>query len=169
MFRGVNHIALTVTDLDVSQRFYTDVLGFLAVLDVGDGRVLMHNPSGFTIGLRRPPQGDRRPFSELNTGLDHVGLAADSRDELVTWEQRLRDAGVECSPLQDTPLGHHLNFRDPDGIALELQAPSATYAAALAHLRTGTMTDAEVLALAAQMVGAELVARSAGAVGTAPD
>jgi catechol 2,3-dioxygenase-like lactoylglutathione lyase family enzyme len=66
-FKGVNHVAFTVTDLDVSQRFYTDVLGFLAVLDVGDVRVLMH--------------------------------------------QRLRAVGLDCSPLQDTPLGHHLNVR----------------------------------------------------------
>ena len=33
-FAGVNHVALSVTDLDVSDRFSTDVLGFRRVLDI---------------------------------------------------------------------------------------------------------------------------------------
>ena len=41
-FAGVNHVALTVTDLDVSERFYTEVLGFRRVLDLGYGRLCMH-------------------------------------------------------------------------------------------------------------------------------
>lgn len=158
-FAGINHVALTVRDLDVSQRFYTEVLGFLAVLDVGHARVLMHTPTGFTIAVLTPPDGTREPFTERNTGLDHLGLAAASRAELVEWESRLRDAGVACSPIVDVPLGHHLNFRDPDGIALELQAPSELYAAALAVARDRQLSDAEVLAIAERLVGAEFVAR----------
>ncbi|HEY5820839.1 MAG TPA: VOC family protein [Propionibacteriaceae bacterium] len=159
-FAGVNHFALTVTDLDVSERFYTDVLGFFTVLDVGYGRVCMHNPSGFTIALIKHPESSGAPFSELNAGLDHLGLAAADRDELEAWAERLRAHGVSFTPIQDLPLGHHLNFRDPDGIALELQAPSAPYAAALARLRTGEVSDAEVLVIAGQMVGEEFVPRS---------
>nr|WP_284289284.1 VOC family protein [Angustibacter aerolatus] len=118
-FAGVNHFSLSVTDLDASERFYTEVLGFLAVLDSGPARVLMHNPSGFTISIVRHPEGTGRPFSETNTGMDHIGLTADSRDALVAWQERLKAAGVTFTPVQDTPLGHHLNFRDPDGIPLE--------------------------------------------------
>lgn len=40
-FAGVSHVAFTVTDLDVSLRFYTEVLDFVAVMDVGYGRILM--------------------------------------------------------------------------------------------------------------------------------
>jgi glyoxylase I family protein len=39
---GVSHVAFTVTDLDVSERFYTEVLGFVVVLDPGYGRICMH-------------------------------------------------------------------------------------------------------------------------------
>lgn len=156
---GINHVALTVTDLDASERFYTRVLDFLAVLDFGEGRVLMHKASGFTIGLRKPPAGTSTPFSELNTGLDHIGLAAADRDELVAWAERLDTLGIAYTPIQDMPLGHHLNFRDPDGIALEFHAPSAPYAAALAELAGRDVPDAEVLARAAELVGEELVAR----------
>jgi len=34
-FRGVDHVSLTVTNLDVSAKFYTEVLGFTIVLDFG--------------------------------------------------------------------------------------------------------------------------------------
>jgi catechol 2,3-dioxygenase-like lactoylglutathione lyase family enzyme len=158
-FAGVNHFALTVTDLDVSQRFYTEVLGFLPVLDVGYGRVCLHKATGFSIALIRHPEGSGKPFTEQTTGLDHIGLTAADRDELVAWEDRFRELGVSFTPIQDLPLGHHLNFRDPDGIALELQAPTEMYAAALADARTRDVSDAEVLAMAEQMLGGELVVR----------
>ena len=147
-FRGVNHFALSVTDLDRSTAFYTEVLGLVAVLDFGHGRICLHKASGFTIGLLRHPGAGGRPFTELHTGVDHIGLAAADRDELVAWEARFRTLGVVHTPIQDMPLGHHLNFRDPDGIALEFHAPTALYAAALAELKSREVPDAEVLARA---------------------
>jgi catechol 2,3-dioxygenase-like lactoylglutathione lyase family enzyme len=50
-FAGVGHVALTVTDLDVSERFYIQVLDFVRVMDVGYGRILMHPGTGFTLAL----------------------------------------------------------------------------------------------------------------------
>lgn len=157
---GVDHFALTVTDLDVSQRFYTEVLGFLALLDFGQARVCMHKPTGFTIALMQHPGSTRAPFTELNTGMDHIGFAVASRAELVMWEERFQAAGVTYSAIQDTPLGHHLNFRDPDGIALEFSASSDAYAAALAELQSRDMSDSEVRERAAQLLGHEFVIRS---------
>jgi glyoxylase I family protein len=158
MFTGVNHVALSVTDLDVSRRFYSDVLGLLEVLDVGYARIYMHQSTGFTVALVRHPGGSSEPFTELTTGLDHLGLAVQDRDELVAWEERLDAAGVPHSPIQDMDLGHHLNFRDPDGIALELQAPTPAYAAAVAQLRSREVSDAEILAMAREMLGSDVVA-----------
>lgn len=152
-FTGVNHVALTVTDLDVSERFYTEVLGFRRALDVGDGRVIIHSTTGFTIALLRPPDATGGAFTELTTGLDHLGLAAASREELVEWEERLRGAGVPFTPIRDMPFGHHLNFRDPDGIALEFYAPNEVYSAALTDLRSRDVTDEEVLETAQRLLG----------------
>ena len=59
-FSGFNHIALTVRDLDVSQRFYCDLLDFMLVLDIGYGRLCIHRKTGFTIALLRPDGAARR-------------------------------------------------------------------------------------------------------------
>jgi glyoxylase I family protein len=152
-FAGVDHLSLTVTDLDASRRFYTQVLDFIVVIDADEGCVCIHNPTGFVLGLMQHPGGTGAPFTELNTGLDHIGLTAASRDELVAWEQRFRAAGVVFTPIRDMDLGYHLNFRDPDGIALEFYAPNEAMAAALHRVRTGGVSTDEILAMAEQLLG----------------
>jgi len=74
------------------------------------------------IGLIQHPGAAPGPYTELQPGLDHLGLTAASRDELVAWEQRFEAMHVTHSPIQDMEFGSHLNFRDPDGIPLEFQA-----------------------------------------------
>ena len=140
----VDHVSLSVTDLEVSERFYVEVLGFASVIDFGEVRLLLHRGTGLMLGLARHGAGGR--FTERATGLDHLGLAAGSRDELLAWEERFRSAGVEHTPVRDMPFGSHLNFRDPDGIALELSVSSDAYAAALAELRAREVPRAEVVA-----------------------
>ena len=43
--------------------------------------------------------------------------------ELVQWEVRLNELGVENGGVVDAPYGSGLSFRDPDNIALEFFAP----------------------------------------------
>ena len=132
-FAGVSHVAFTVTDLDASQRFYTEVLDFVVVMDVGYGRICVHPGTGFTLGLVRHEGAVGGSFTELNTGLDHLGLVASSREELEAWERRFDEHGVTYTPIRDMEMGYHLNFRDPDGIALELDAPNEVWRKARRH------------------------------------
>ena len=157
-FAGVSHVSLTVTDLSVSQRFYTEVLDFVAVLDVGYGRICMHPETGFTLSLMRHEgaHGDR--FSELTTGLDHLGFRADSRAELEEWERRFDQHGVSYTPIRDMEMGSHLNFRDPDGIALEFDAPNELARQAQLALAARPSPE-EIAAFVAQHLGPELVPR----------
>ena len=157
-FAGVSHVSLTVTDLSVSQRFYTEVLDFVAVLDVGYGRICMHPETGFTLSLMRHEgaRGDR--FSELTTGLDHLGFRASSRSELEEWERRFDAHGVSYTPIRDMEMGSHLNFRDPDGIALEFDAPNELARQAQQALAARPSPE-EIAAFVAQHLGPELVPR----------
>ena len=158
-FAGVDHVSLTVTDLDRSERFYSEILDFVSVLDFGYGRVCMHVPTGFCLGLLQHPGGSGERFSELRTGLDHLGLVAADRNELERWQARLHTAEVPYTPIQDTDLGHHLNFRDPDDIPLELSAPSDVMRAALDRVRRERPSPDELRAGAAQLVGTNFVPR----------
>lgn len=158
-FRGVDHVSLTVTNLDVSAQFYAEVLGFTVVLDFGYGLVCMHKTTGFMLSLIRHPDGTGTRFTHRQTGLDHLGLTARNKAALLGWKQRLRELDVEFTPVRDSELGHHLNFRDPDGIALEFYAPNDRFAAALDELRSREFSDEELLDGAEQLGLGAYVAR----------
>ena len=143
-FAGVDHFSLTVTDLDVSQRFYIEVLDFVPVLDVGYGRILMHPGTGFTLSLMKHDGARGGLFTELTTGLDHLGLTAQSRSELEDWERRFDEHGVTYTPIRDMEFGYHLNFRDPDNIALELSAANEHLIAAKEALASGQTRQADI-------------------------
>jgi glyoxylase I family protein len=159
-FAGVSHVAFTVTDLDASQRFYSEVLDFIVVMDVGNGRICMHPSTGFALTLLRHEGAPGGSFTELNTGLDHLGLVASSRAELEAWERRFDQNGVTYTPIRDMEMGHHLNFRDPDGNALEFDAPNQLAMEAQHALASGQTTPAEIAAFVAEHFGPDYVAGS---------
>ena len=156
-FSGVYHVSFSVTDLDTSERFYTTLFGFVVVMDVGRGRICMHPSSGFVLALVTHPDAHGGSFSELRTGMDHLGLAAGSREELEEWERRFDEHGVTYTPIRDMEMGHHLNFRDPDGIALEFDAPNELAMKAQRVLASGQTTPAEIAAFVAEHFGPDYV------------
>ncbi len=157
-FRGIDHLALTVTDVERSARFYVDVLGFTAVLESEGAVLCVHKGTAFTLGLVQHQGATGQPFSHLTTGLDHLGLLARDRAELEDWARRFREHGVPFDGIVDETLGHHLHVRDPDGIALELYAPNDVYAAARDELRSRPFTDDELRMRAGQLLGLDTVA-----------
>lgn len=148
----VDHAGLTVTDLEVSHRFYTDVLDFIQILDFGYGRIYLHNPSAFILALVAHPDRAGGRFTELTTGLDHLGLAAGDLADLHAWEQRFRELGVEFTPIREAEFGYHLNFRDPDGIALELAVSKDDFAAAMELVKSGQLTKDQIQEYARNML-----------------
>ncbi len=155
-FAGVDHLAFTVTDLDVSQRFYTELFGFVVVMDVGYGRICMHPSTGFTLALLKHPEASGSMFTELHVGLDHLGLGAGSREELEQWERRFDEYGVTYTPIRDMEMGYHLNFRDPDGIALELSAPNELLLTAQRLMAQGDLTAADIAAFVSENLSPEV-------------
>jgi glyoxylase I family protein len=125
-FPPFSHVALTVTDLDMSVEWYNRLFEAEPVMDLHDGgfeRKVYSLPSGQLLGLTAHTgtvAGDR--FSEKRPGLDHLGFGCGDRDEVVTWERRLTELGIDHSGVVDAPYGAVLSFKDPDGNALEFFA-----------------------------------------------
>lgn len=127
-FPAIGHVALTVTDLDVSRPWYRRLTGADPVLDEETDGGFHHTVFlvGETlVGLHEHPDARTEAFSELRTGLDHLAFGCPDRAALGQWCERLDELGIEHGEIVDAPYGSGLGFRDPDGIALEFFAPPA--------------------------------------------
>ena len=130
----LHHLALTVSDVDVSVPWYEQVFGIRFQVDVphqgGVGKLLANDARDLMIVLHRHDANDGSLFAETVAGLDHAGFFVPTRTDLVTWQDHLEAAGVARSdvadkpltqsPIADEPYGSVLVFRDPDNIQLEL-------------------------------------------------
>jgi glyoxylase I family protein len=136
----VHHLRLTVTDVERSRAFYTELLGFQVAMDapppagdphhdltvdvLQDGIVLANGD--LLIGLRpvdAERAGDR--FDPFRCGLDHMSFGVPARADLEAAVREFEERGVEHGGITELPpfAIAVLPFKDPDGIALELTAP----------------------------------------------
>lgn len=122
--KGLSHIAIRVSDMGRSARFYEDLLGLKRIIDLSDVVVLLHE-GGAMLGIRgaTPEQdaGDR--FDPTRVGLDHLALAVE-RGDLPEMKRELESKSVRNNGIErDAVTGaEHITFYDPDGIAWELYA-----------------------------------------------
>jgi glyoxylase I family protein len=134
---GFAHVRITVTDIERSKRFYSDVFGWPLVIDVSSmaddpgvaesperyyGGVVFQTPQGTLFGLR---PGGHGAFDPTHVGVDHVSFAVSSRADLASAQKSLERAGVEhgaITVLEDAGIAI-MSFQDPDNINVELTAP----------------------------------------------
>jgi catechol 2,3-dioxygenase-like lactoylglutathione lyase family enzyme len=129
MRRGlINHIDLTVSDLDRSSRFYSRVLGELGYTrsssyagdvpcwEIGGPTAIM------SIGLHVARSSN--PHNRYSAGLHHVAFHASGRMEVDAFYAFLcRSDIVVLDPPAEydyTPGYYAVFFADPDGMKLEL-------------------------------------------------
>ena len=125
---SLHHVAITVTDIEASAAWYSDLFGFAELIrdkhSEGEGHaVVLGKPDwSMFVVLNHHPTNLGEVFDPTRTGLDHVGFTVADRATLVEWEQKLTDKGVKHSPITDHDWGSSLNFRDPDDMQLQLIA-----------------------------------------------
>jgi glyoxylase I family protein len=129
---GIQHVGLTVRDVESSAEWYQRVLGLERQFDEphyqsdagGHSVVLGTSDMRLNIGLDHHPAHRGERFDPTRTGLDHLCFQVGSRDELETWAVHLDAEGVAHSgvhEMQGMPISL-LAFRDPDAIQLEMIA-----------------------------------------------
>jgi catechol 2,3-dioxygenase-like lactoylglutathione lyase family enzyme len=125
-FPAITHVAVTVSDLDVSRAWYQRLFGADPVLDEDTGPfhhvAWVLGATLFGIHLHAKPSSTA-PFDELRPGLDHVAFGCATRAELEAWVRQLNALGIPHGGIVDAAYGSGLSFRDPDNITLEFFAP----------------------------------------------
>jgi len=127
-FSRALHVALTVRDMRVSAGWYERVLGFGFVKEfqvapgtAGIPRILLlHQQSGFLLGLCDHPGRAGDAFDPLRIGLDHIAFEVADRAELTSWMAHLDELGVGHSPVRELGHSSFVSLEDPDGVQIEL-------------------------------------------------
>lgn len=119
--RGVHHVVLTVSDPNRSARFYEDILG--APASPESPQVRWISCGTFLLCFQRPPHRalPNDQFDENRVGLDHLGFAVESHEQLHTLLATLERLGVATAGIEFDPDGKsdYVCFRDPDNIQVE--------------------------------------------------
>ena len=124
-FPSFHHVALTVSDLSVSEPWYTALIGAEPAMTHSDGpfnRRVFALPGGQLFGLTQHDAVHGVPFDPTRVGLDHVGFTCTDRADVAAWQTHLDQIGVSHSGLVEADYGWALSFKDPDGNALEFFA-----------------------------------------------
>lgn len=126
-FPGLAHVAVTVSDLPASTRWYGALFDSEPVLDEDEESGGFHHTvfaigGGMLFGLHTHTGAvAEQAFRPDQPGLDHVAFGC-TQAELVTWEQRLDALGITHGGIKHAHYGSGISFADPDGIALEFFA-----------------------------------------------
>jgi catechol-2,3-dioxygenase len=142
--RGINHLVLNVKDIEVSHRFWTEILGFkcVAALKPIPGRVRpkMRFYSGVAangdvthhdLALAEVPKtdgpsggngGERDAWSLMRReiGMNHVAIAWPDRESWLKQLEFLQSKGVAFHRRVNHGMTHSVYISDPDGHGIEV-------------------------------------------------
>ncbi|MGZ4793718.1 MAG: VOC family protein [Ilumatobacteraceae bacterium] len=118
-FRGINHVAFVVSDMDRAVRFYKDVLG-LREVDAFPDRSFVALSWGTNIHDIALIQGGD-VATRARSGVHHVALSlAGGPVELSELAEHLRRCEVNIRMAFDHVVTRSIYFSDPDGNQLEV-------------------------------------------------
>jgi catechol 2,3-dioxygenase-like lactoylglutathione lyase family enzyme len=126
--RGYHEIAIVVSDLERSERFYHDVLGMKVLMRIpGRGVTMMLGEGEYQfLGLWLPNQHGSSAGAEY--GKIHFVMAIDVADT-AAWYEHLRSHSVNVQKRIKENGDSHLDFDDPDGHPLEFWGRTGSLAA----------------------------------------
>ncbi|MEC9308004.1 MAG: VOC family protein [Chloroflexota bacterium] len=116
--KRVGHLVLNVKNLDVSTKFYTDILGFDIALQRTTGTFLTCGKIHHDLALFQAPEG-AMPVTEGQLGLNHFAVQVEDLDDLKEIYAELKDSGATMDRNTDHGMTSSIYFFDPDGNKIE--------------------------------------------------
>jgi catechol 2,3-dioxygenase-like lactoylglutathione lyase family enzyme len=116
----IEHVNITVSDLDRSVAFYSDLLGLHVRWkgDIGDGLQGAHVGDDHQyLALFEAAEPGRAPNDYSRPGVNHVGFLV---EDLDATRRRVEELGARVHHEADYEPGRRIYVLDPDGNEIEL-------------------------------------------------
>jgi catechol-2,3-dioxygenase len=148
--RGINHVVLNVRNLEVSHRFWTEIMGFRCVAELKPrpdrkrpkmrfysgvdqhGDLTHHDLALAEVPDAGPADPNRGPWSlfPARVGLNHVAICWPDRESWLKQVAFLQDRGVTFHRRVNHGMTHSVYISDPDGHGIEVlyELPRETWA-----------------------------------------
>ena len=117
---GIDHVALSVRDVEASAQWYVDVLGFERQHEGAWNGIPTFVGKGATgLALFPLPEGESPAQPSSRTiGMLHLAFRADAKN-FAAAKDELNRRGIRFE-FQDHEISHSIYFRDIDGHKLEI-------------------------------------------------
>ncbi len=120
----MGHLSLRVSNLDVSEKFYTEILGMRPVWR-SEGEIAFLECGNDDLALIQIPKEDVHTFcrrSQTMQSLHHFGFRVRTKEAVDQLAQEMRDRGIG---IDDGPRDHRdgsrsFYFKDPDGNYIQI-------------------------------------------------
>ncbi len=116
--KRIGHLVINVKDVEVSEKFYTEILGFEVAVKRPFGTFLTCGKIHHDLALFQAPE-DAQPVTEGRLGLNHFAVQVEDFDDLQEVYQHFKSHGVEIDRLVDHGMTKSVYFFDPDGNRIE--------------------------------------------------
>jgi catechol 2,3-dioxygenase-like lactoylglutathione lyase family enzyme len=117
---GIDHVALSVRDIERSVQWYADVLGFERQFEGMWGGIPTFIGKGTTaLALFPARETDTRAAARRDSiAMLHLAFRTD-RANFIRAQSELKDRSINFT-FQDHEISHSVYFQDPDGHELEI-------------------------------------------------
>jgi catechol 2,3-dioxygenase-like lactoylglutathione lyase family enzyme len=115
---GIDHVAMSVRDVEKAAQWYIEVLGFERLYEgMWDG-VPVFIGKGTTALALFPVREKSKSGAQADIRVLHLAMRA-NRENFLAAQDELKRRSIEFD-FEDHEIAHSIYFRDPDGHRLEI-------------------------------------------------